>query len=148
MCQFKFACWNLCFVFSHTKSSCVTNLINSCWDKLITGRYRRVYVVVASVRHVVCALVIIGGDLQPGVTMETSYQGGVAQEGGSDNFQRLSSTIASNIKKISQNGMANSSKHSLERILLSIGLSMSGICSRNNSLCNVLICLYFKHTMM
>ncbi|KAL0851698.1 hypothetical protein ABMA28_000024 [Loxostege sticticalis] len=35
--------------------------------------------------------------------METSYQGGVAQEGGSDNFQRLSSTIASNIKKISQN---------------------------------------------
>ncbi|XP_028169483.1 syntaxin-7 [Ostrinia furnacalis] len=35
--------------------------------------------------------------------METSYQGGVVQEEASDNFQRLSSTIASNIKKISQN---------------------------------------------
>lgn len=35
--------------------------------------------------------------------METSYQGGVSYDE-SDNFQRLSQTIASNIKKISQNG--------------------------------------------
>lgn len=37
--------------------------------------------------------------------MESSYQGGVADEEAGNNFQRLSQTIASNIKKISQNGM-------------------------------------------
>ncbi|XP_026744554.1 syntaxin-7 [Trichoplusia ni] len=35
--------------------------------------------------------------------MESSYQGGVADEEAGNNFQRLSQTIASNIKKISQN---------------------------------------------
>lgn len=35
--------------------------------------------------------------------METSYQGGVAEDE-TDDFQRLSQTIASNVKKISQNG--------------------------------------------
>ncbi|KAJ8737870.1 hypothetical protein PYW08_000465 [Mythimna loreyi] len=35
--------------------------------------------------------------------MDSSYQGGVTYEDNSNNFQRLSQTIASNIKKISQN---------------------------------------------
>lgn len=37
--------------------------------------------------------------------MDSSYQGGVSFEDRDNNFQRLSQTIASNIKKISQNGL-------------------------------------------